>query len=948
MKSKIVFITCILCSTFMFAQNNDFNFNGLDLLWSNPANWSLNAVPNTTNTGQVRLPLLLESQVDVDVAIKKIQNTFATPGDVPVGGAQTLTINPGTGGAFGIENVSNSDVSLIFKGKVNIDNSAGVNSFTFIRNQNGNTNDVNDIVFESSSTLTLLSNFGVEEGNGGNSFVFNGTLAGNKNLRFGANTTSTFGSTATGIGYTGELVFLLNSSVIVNTADDNIFYNGFKLQVNGSNTSIEINGANVLESRIVVGGGNTFTFTANKNQSNLERINLNNGSTLNLVVGNEVTNISFLENASLSWGTGIVNITGFKEGVIRVGTDNTGLSAGQLSQITADNGGKTLELDANGYLVNVPDYTYSGGSWSPSNPIGVSLATDNIFIENGNPEITGTFLGNSLRIASGAIANVVSTAILDLRGDIINNGSLVFKSDGDGSAQLAAFNGTMLGAGEVTSERFIAGGVSPRRAFRFISPSVNSVSNIRSNWQEDASAWNVDPNPGFGTHITGVEPNPVVNANPDQSQDGDNGFDWQPSGNPSLYMFNASTQSWNNIDNTDINTLEAGLAYRLMVRGNRSTNLLNDGDLPTTTTLRATGSLVSRDVDMSLDLAQGADEISFVGNPYQAVVDFSEVQQNNLLDFIAVWDASLTGTNGRGAYVTVDVSSNTIDEAPPASSSSATKFIAPGQAFFVRNTSAGNPTLIFQEADKTTTEDQVEVFSTNTDFYINSRLYKTEDFLAGNTEVDAIGMRFNSNYTTAATEEDAEKFANPDENYAIINNGLRAIDKQNLPTDGHEIELFINSYTSNEYSLTFDMDNLPEGLGVFLNDTYTGIQSELDQQSVYDFTVDTNIPASMVNNRFQISFGTTTLGVEENAFNGFNLYPNPTKDGRFSIQTNGLNDVNANLSIYNMIGQQVLSETHTLENRSQINVNASRLSTGVYVVQLSQGSNSFVSKLIIE
>lgn len=225
-------LALLMCTTFAFAQNNDFTNGGGDLLWSNPLNWSLGVVPNTTNTGQVRLPNpSLESQVDTDVTIKKVQNTFGTSGDVSLAGTETLTINPGTGGAFGIENVSNSDVSLIFKGNVTISNSAGVNSFTFIRNQNGNTNDVNDIVFESSSTLTLLSNFGVEEGSGGNSFVFNGALAGNKNLRFGANTTSTFGSTATGTSYTGELVFLLNSSVIVNTADNTIFYNGFKLQV---------------------------------------------------------------------------------------------------------------------------------------------------------------------------------------------------------------------------------------------------------------------------------------------------------------------------------------------------------------------------------------------------------------------------------------------------------------------------------------------------------------------------------------------------------------------------------------------------------------------------------------------------------------------------------------------------------------------------------------------
>lgn len=949
MKTNFFTLIFLLCASFLFAQNNDFNNNGLDLLWSNPANWSLGVVPNTTNTGQVRLPLLLESQVDIDVTIKKIQNIFATTGDVPIGGSQTITINPGTGGAFGIENVSDSDVSLIFKGKVNISNSAGVNSFTFMRNQNGNTNDLNDIVFESSSTLTLLSNFGVEEGNGGDSFVFNGTLAGNKNLRFGVNTTSTFGSTSSNSTYTGDLVFLANATVVVNTTDNNTFYNGFKLQVNGTNASIEINGANVLESRIVVGGGNAFTFLANKNQSNLERINLNNGSTLNLVVGNEVNNISFQENASLSWGTGTVNITGFKEGVIRFGTDNTGLSAGQLSQIAADNGGKTLELDANGYLVNVPDFKYSGGSWSPSDPTGISTATDNIFIEDGNADLTGIFLANNLRIASGANVNVASTAVLDVRGDIINNGTLVFKSDEFGSAQLDKFSGVILGSGEITTERFIPAGDNDKRAFRFISASVNSTESIRANWQEGASAWDNNPNPGFGTHITGVSPDPNVNANPDQSQDGNNGFDWQPSGNASLFLYDATiTQPWYPIGNTDVNKLQAGAAYRLMIRGNRGIDLTAIGESPTNTTLRSKGKLVLGDIDMSSGLAQGADQFSFVGNPYQSVVDFSAVNKLNLRDYIYVWDASLTGNNGRGAYVIVEVSSNNI-VAPPASSSSATKFIAPNQAFFVRNTNAGSPTLIFQESNKATSDAQVEVFSTFSDFYINSRLYKAEDFLAGNTEVDAIGLRFNSEYTTEADEEDAEKLGNPDENYAINNNGLLGLDKQNLPAIGHVIDLFINSYTSNEYSLTFDMDNKPDGLGVFLIDHYLNTQTELYNQSAYTYTVDASIPESIASNRFDISFGTTTLGINDNTFNNkISLYPNPSTDGFFSINSKDLNAGTSIVSIYDLLGREVFNKSLNVNTNEEVNVNASELSTGIYVVQLIQGSKTFISKLIIK
>ena len=65
MKKNYVTFLALLFTAIGFAQNNDFNNAGGDFLWSNTANWSQGAVPNTTNTGQVRLNALVESFVDL-------------------------------------------------------------------------------------------------------------------------------------------------------------------------------------------------------------------------------------------------------------------------------------------------------------------------------------------------------------------------------------------------------------------------------------------------------------------------------------------------------------------------------------------------------------------------------------------------------------------------------------------------------------------------------------------------------------------------------------------------------------------------------------------------------------------------------------------------------------------------------------------------------------------
>lgn len=354
MKKNYITIILFFCTAIVFAQNNDFTNGGGDFLWSNTANWSLGVVPNTTNTGIVRLPLIVESLVDTDVTIKKIQTTFSTSGDAPVAGNSILTIDVNANAVYGIENVSNNDVNLIFKGNISINNSTTVSiSNTLMRNANGSGN---SIVFSDGSVLTLNTPLETRTGSS-NNFSFNGSLAGTAPLRVNANTISTFGATSNNTGYEGDLVWVgQNASVVANTADNGVFLpTGRKIQINAINGSIEVNGANVFQGNISINGSNTFTFTVNKNQNSMGTITFSGGSadgTLNLAIDNSVTELLFADTSAIEWNSGTLNITGYKPGVLRFGTDANGLTSAQLSQITVDGSGGTVALDSNGYLVN--------------------------------------------------------------------------------------------------------------------------------------------------------------------------------------------------------------------------------------------------------------------------------------------------------------------------------------------------------------------------------------------------------------------------------------------------------------------------------------------------------------------------------------------------------------------------------------------------------------------
>lgn len=383
MKKKYITLLAILFTAIGFAQNNDFNNNGGDFLWSNPANWSENAIPTSANT--VRLPLLLESLVNQDFTVLKVQTTSATGGSstaeikkAVVAGTNTLTVDAGTANGIGIQNNSANNVDFSFKGKVIINNSSA--GFTRMNNANGADN---SITFEEDSELTLETGLDLANGSGGDNFNFNGTITGSANLRLTGATINTFGSTSSNPNYTGQIVFTGSSQLIVNTADNNEFYNGEKIQVNANNASVVLNGENVFGGGVSIGGANTFGFSANKNQNSMKTVTFTGAGTLNMTIDNSVTTLSFENSSEATWEAGsALNITNYQEGVVRFGTDNTGLTSDQLTKIVVDGVSDSVGLNSDGYLVNKTSLSINEFNENVITPIAYpTLASDNIYFK---------------------------------------------------------------------------------------------------------------------------------------------------------------------------------------------------------------------------------------------------------------------------------------------------------------------------------------------------------------------------------------------------------------------------------------------------------------------------------------------------------------------------------------------------------------------------------------
>ena len=384
MKKIYIFITFLFLTTLMVGQNKDFvPTNGV--IWSDANNWTPSGVPDITNN--VRLPGTIESDLDINLTLSRVQTVFGTGTaggtETTIGGAGILTIDTQLQANVnkGIANVSGNGINLIFKGGVVINNTAGGFGNTLMTFGNS---DLNEFTFADGSTLTINTPLEARSGGGSSIYSFNGVIAGAGALRFSADTNITFGSTSDNSGRTGDFVWVgANSIVTVNTADNGVFIpSGQKIQSNADNCSIVINGANVYQGSIGVDGSRILTFDVNANQNSMENIQFTGAGagTLNIDVDDSVTELFFGDNSEGDWKTGTVNITGYKEGVIRFGTDNNGLTAAQLAQITVDGNGGEVALNSTGYLVNATSLSIDSEALDQLKPIAYpTLASTTIY-----------------------------------------------------------------------------------------------------------------------------------------------------------------------------------------------------------------------------------------------------------------------------------------------------------------------------------------------------------------------------------------------------------------------------------------------------------------------------------------------------------------------------------------------------------------------------------------
>ena len=620
----------------------------------------------------------------------------------------------------------------------------------------------------------------------------------------------------------------------------------------------------------------------------------------------------------------------------------TGISPATNYVVTATNAGGSSSYTLTIEIVNKIEWTgntstawNTASNWSNNT---VPTSTDNVVINTSTPnaptlnEAYTVGYGKTLTIGNTGTLKVAPNASLTIAGTAdFGHKSVTFKSDATGTGVLGTITGSLVNADNVTTERYIPA----KRAFRFLSSSVTTTTSIKANWQEGVNnssvlfANNQNPKPGFGTHITG-------------SSSGSNGFDASQSSNASLFGFDNSSGQWTTITNTDTNILNAGSAYRLMVRGDRSVDLSNNAPTPTPTTLRATGTLFKGSKTISgAALNQAANGYSLIGNPYQAPVDMKAVLDASsglATQFYYVWDPT---QNTRGAYVSVDVQNgvNSIF------ASSANKYLQPGQAAFIRKDATTNAASVtFLEANKYVVATNENVFRLETS---NLSLLKVS-MNSNGIALDGFALVFDTNSNNAIDANDAGKLGNLDEDLATSNNGsLSSIESRQFPVNNEEIQLYATKFRTTNYTLKTTLENY-SGPTPYLLDTYTQNYTLLNgnTETIYPFSVDSTIPNSVATNRFKIVFRNNALSTTDFE-KGCYLYPNPSTDSAFYVHLNELNS-STKVTLFNTLGQQIPMTVNSSENNSFFCKTISKLPSGAYFVEIEQEGKKATKKWIVQ
>lgn len=320
---------------------------------------------------------------------------------------------------------------------------------------------------------------------------------------------------------------------------------------------------------------------------------------------------------------------------------------------------------------------------------------------------------------------------------------------------------------------------------------------------------------------------------------------------------------------------------------------------------------------------------NLVGNPFTSFLNLgSFFTSNNTANLIGgtVWFWNGSSYDAKMSGITEDTNFE----------------IAPGQGFFIEAgtaaTSSDNISFDISGTDHNSTETFQKSSNITSSIYLNVN--------------DGINNRYAKIYYLDGTTKgfdngfDGKLFGGVSHNFAIYSNLLNdntgnKYQVQSLPNTGYEnmvIPIGLISEANSEITFSAEVNNLPNGLKVQLEDRATGQFTNLNEAN-YTVVLNEKQDGS---GRFFLHTSQKTLSVNSDILTTASIY----KVNNQTLKINGLKTGNASIAIYNILGKQILNKN--LQPTNSFEVALPNMSTGVYVVKLYTKEGQLSTKIMID